>query len=188
MAKECLWYNGETSHYELLEFEPDELTDDEIIEKAKAELTKKYTMNEEDFKKAKETLYVIDVDNLRKVGKEDIKSIPERISKLIEGKSEATIKEIFEEARNLEAEKARKQAILDYMDEYRAYVKSCVEDPDFDLTTMEDFDTWVQEEKDEEKIRCKKCGSFNTEKRGKEKYCTDCGHEDEITPDNRANW
>jgi hypothetical protein len=187
MAKECLWYNGEEGHYHLLDFDPNGLATEQITEKALKELGS-MGITGEDASKAMETLYLIDVDDLIKVGGTETNSIAERILKLIECKSEATIKGIFEEALKLEAERARRHTIMDYMDEYRAYAKSCIEDPDFDLTTMEDFDTWVEEEKYEEKIRCKECGCFNTEQRGTIKHCTDCAFEDTITPHNQANW
>ena len=34
MAKECLWYNGEDSAYELLDFDPNELTNKKIRDMA----------------------------------------------------------------------------------------------------------------------------------------------------------
>lgn len=76
----------------------------------------------------------------------------------------------------------------DYLDEYRAYVKSFIEDPNADLAALESFNEWLEEEEYQQKIRCRKCGSLNTEKRGKIKHCTDCLHEDKITPENQANW
>ena len=68
MNKECLWYNGEVSCYELLDFDPNGLTKDEIINKAWEILVRKYGFNDmEERDKAMETLYLLDVDNLEKV-------------------------------------------------------------------------------------------------------------------------
>ena len=82
----------------------------------------------------------------------------------------------------------KKRMVSKYIDEYRSYLRDCLDDLDFDLTTLEDFDTWVEEEEQEKKIRCKKCGSLNTEQRGSEKHCTDCNQVEMITPNNKANW
>jgi len=64
MTKECVWYNGETSSYELLDFDPNGLTKEEIVKKAKEILYEKYGFNKDDLNKVSETLYLIDVDNL----------------------------------------------------------------------------------------------------------------------------
>ena len=66
MAKECLWYNGELSCYELLDFDPNGMHKEEIIEEAKARLILK-GINFKDLDKALETLYLIDVDDLKRV-------------------------------------------------------------------------------------------------------------------------
>jgi len=43
---ECLWYNGEMSCYELLDFNPNGLSKKEIITKAKECLKRKYAFTE----------------------------------------------------------------------------------------------------------------------------------------------
>lgn len=70
MTKECLWYNGETGNYELLDFDPNGLTKEEIIK----EVTKIFEeifpeWNNPKFNKEKvfETLYLLDIDNLEKI-------------------------------------------------------------------------------------------------------------------------
>lgn len=65
MSKECVWYNGEMGFYEVLDFDPNGLTKEEIIEKAKINLTKRY--GDIDLDKVMETVYLIDIDNLEKV-------------------------------------------------------------------------------------------------------------------------
>lgn len=70
MTKECLWYNGETGHYELLEFDPNGLTKNQIIkevEKIFANIFPEW--DNPDFSKEKvfETLYLIDVDDFKRV-------------------------------------------------------------------------------------------------------------------------
>lgn len=66
MTKECLWYNGVLGCYELLDFDPNGLSKEEIVEEAKAKLLLKgFEFN--DLNKALETLYLIDVDALKRV-------------------------------------------------------------------------------------------------------------------------
>lgn len=67
LAKECLWYNGEVGVYELLDFNPDGLTKAQIIRKAKEILNKEYAFDDVGMRKAMETLYLIDIDNLEHV-------------------------------------------------------------------------------------------------------------------------
>lgn len=69
MDKECLWYNGETGMYELLEFEPEGMDNEEVSIKAFEILKEMYGFTEEEREKVLETLYLIDVDNLKKVNK-----------------------------------------------------------------------------------------------------------------------
>ena len=111
-----------------------------------------------------------------------------RIAKLTKGKSPETVEKIFQDAKRFADDQERKRRVSKYVDEYRSYLRDCLDDPDFDLTTLEDFDTWAEEEEQENKIRCKKCGSLNTEQRGTEKYCTDCNQVEMITANNQANW
>lgn len=66
MAKECLWYNGEMACYELLDFDPNKLTNKEIMKKAWEILKRKYILSNQDKRKALETLYLIDIDDLKK--------------------------------------------------------------------------------------------------------------------------
>lgn len=63
MVKECLWYNGEHGVYELLDFDPNGLTKEQIISKVKKEFDNKGLFGEE-VDKAMETVYLLDVDNL----------------------------------------------------------------------------------------------------------------------------
>ena len=65
---ECLWYNGELGHYELLDFDPRNLSKEEILKKATKELKSKFAFDDIAMKKALETLYTIKVKDLKKVG------------------------------------------------------------------------------------------------------------------------
>lgn len=79
----------------------------------------------------------------------------------------------------LGAVKKQKIQLHDYMDEYRSYVKDCVDDNNFDLSTMESWHDWIETEEYEKKyLRCKKCESLNTASTIVKK-CTDCGHKSE---------
>lgn len=62
MTFECLWYNGEYGYYELLDFDPNELSPKEVKEKAWDVLKDKYPFDEDDKRKVMETLYLLDVD------------------------------------------------------------------------------------------------------------------------------
>ena len=66
MSKECLFYNGEISCYELLDFDPNGLTNKELVREIKKQLKNK-GFSEEDMIKAFETIYLIDTDNLENV-------------------------------------------------------------------------------------------------------------------------
>ena len=88
---------------------------------------------------------------------------------------------------NNEDEQAKKD-VIEYMADYRSYVLDCVNDDNFDLTTLEDWYTWLEEEKEEQKIRCSECGSLNTNDNGTDKLCTDCGFISKVTEDNKGNW
>jgi len=65
--KECLWYNGEIGCYELLDFNPNELTEEQIKEKAEELLREKYSFTEQEMEKVRETIYLIDINNLEKI-------------------------------------------------------------------------------------------------------------------------
>ena len=67
MAKECLWYNGELGNYVLLDFDPNGLTNNEIIEKAKEILKEEYGFNKNDWRRVLETLYLLDTNNLETI-------------------------------------------------------------------------------------------------------------------------
>lgn len=65
MTKECIWYNGETASYELLDFDPNDCKDEqEIKTQAIKVLREKWQFSDEDLEKAKKTIYLIDIDNL----------------------------------------------------------------------------------------------------------------------------
>ncbi len=66
MSKECLFYNGELGCYELLNFDPNGLTNRELIIKIKKELKNK-GFSEEEMIKVFETIYLINVDNLKNI-------------------------------------------------------------------------------------------------------------------------
>ena len=66
MGKECLFYNGEFSCYELLDFDPNGLTNKELVRKIKQQLKNK-GFSKEDIIRAFETIYLIDIDNLKNV-------------------------------------------------------------------------------------------------------------------------
>ena len=65
MAKECLWYNGETGCYELMDFNPDDMTKEELSERIEGWLRRRYMLNPEEIKKAKETVYLVDPEHLK---------------------------------------------------------------------------------------------------------------------------
>lgn len=66
MSKECLFYNGEFSCYELLDFDPNGLANKELVRKIKEQLKNK-GLSKEEMIKAFETIYLVDVDNLKNV-------------------------------------------------------------------------------------------------------------------------
>lgn len=63
---ECLFYNGETGCYELLDFDPRGLTKNLLVEKAKKCLENKGICRE-DIGKALETVYLLEVKHLKKI-------------------------------------------------------------------------------------------------------------------------
>ena len=68
IMKECLWYNGETGCYELLDFNQNELeTKEGIRASAEAELRRKYGFDDEEIEKVMETVYLLDIDCLESV-------------------------------------------------------------------------------------------------------------------------
>jgi hypothetical protein len=99
MAKECLWYNGEMGQYELLDFDPNGLTKQQIIEKAKQELRKKYSFTDDDIHRAMESLYLLDIDSLDKLRESEGK-IPYGYQIVIEGHDEDQMRNLFEEIQN----------------------------------------------------------------------------------------
>jgi len=64
---ECIWYNGETACYELLDFDPSGLSKDEIRNKAIEKLQDKYRFDVRGIEKATETIYLINSDDLKRV-------------------------------------------------------------------------------------------------------------------------
>ena len=73
MTRECLWYNGETACYELLDFNPDEYnTKIGIKTMALSLLKRKYGFSEEELEKVSKTLYLLDIDNLENLEKENL--------------------------------------------------------------------------------------------------------------------
>jgi hypothetical protein len=66
MTKECLYYNGEFGCYNLLDFDPNGLTNRELIIKIKKDLEKK-GFSREDIIKEIEAVYLIDINNLEKI-------------------------------------------------------------------------------------------------------------------------
>ena len=71
MSKECLWYDGVRGCYHSLDFDPNGLSDWQIVEDAKKQLEDCLGLFGEDLEKAMETVYLIDVDNLEKVKKNE---------------------------------------------------------------------------------------------------------------------
>lgn len=67
MIKECIWYNGEFSQYELLDFDPNGLSKKAVASAAWEMLKKRYIFGVEDKKKVMETLYLLDVSTLERV-------------------------------------------------------------------------------------------------------------------------
>jgi len=62
--KECLWYDGTEGVYELLDFDPNGLSNEQVKEKALKCLKDKYGFAEWEMEKVSETLYLIDINNL----------------------------------------------------------------------------------------------------------------------------
>lgn len=71
VTKECLWYDGVQVCYYLLNFDPNGLVDWQIIENAKKQLEDCFGLYGKDLEKAMETVYLIDVDSLEKVKKNE---------------------------------------------------------------------------------------------------------------------
>ena len=71
VTKECLWYDGVQGCYYLLNFDPNGLVDWQIIENAKKQLEDCFGLYGKDLEKAMETVYLIDVDSLEKVKKNE---------------------------------------------------------------------------------------------------------------------
>lgn len=67
MEKECIWYNGTSGNYEVLDFDPDNLSKKKIVAKARKILKKKYTFSDEDLNEALKTLYLLNIENLEKL-------------------------------------------------------------------------------------------------------------------------
>lgn len=74
MAHECLWYNGEGGKYHLLDFDPDGLTKIELKEEIINHL-KRLGLSNDDIIKAAETVYLININNLKRVFKEPHKEL-----------------------------------------------------------------------------------------------------------------
>ena len=71
MAKECLWYDGVQGCYHLLDFDPNGLSNQQVIVNAVKQLEDCFGLYGEDLEKAMETVYLIDVDSLEKVRKNE---------------------------------------------------------------------------------------------------------------------
>ena len=67
MAQECLWYDGVQGCYHLLDFDPNGLKIRQIVQIAKKLLEDCFGLYGEDLEKAMETVYLLDVDSLRRV-------------------------------------------------------------------------------------------------------------------------
>jgi len=67
MAQECLWYDGVQGCYHLLDFDPNGLKIRQIVQNAKKLLEDCFGLYGEDLEKAMETVYLLDVDSLRRV-------------------------------------------------------------------------------------------------------------------------
>lgn len=67
MTKEVLWYNGDVGCYELLDFDPNGMSNEEVAEKAWEMLEERYNFEDEEKSKVMETLYLLDVNNLERV-------------------------------------------------------------------------------------------------------------------------
>ena len=67
MPKECLWYDGFRGCYHLLDFDPNGLSDRQIIEDAEKQLEDCFGLYGADLEKAMQTVYLIDVDSLERV-------------------------------------------------------------------------------------------------------------------------
>jgi hypothetical protein len=70
MTQECLWYDGVEGCYHLLEFDPNGLKIWQVVENAKKQLENCFGLHGQDLEKAMETVYLIDIDNLKRVKKD----------------------------------------------------------------------------------------------------------------------
>lgn len=66
MSKECLWYDGENACYHLLDFDPDGLSETEVVQKAREKLTD-IGLYGGDINRMAESLYLLDVSALKSV-------------------------------------------------------------------------------------------------------------------------
>ena len=71
MSKECLWYDGVRGCYHLLDFDPNGLRDWQIIKNVTKQLEDCFGLYGEDLEKAMETVYLMDVESLEKVKKNE---------------------------------------------------------------------------------------------------------------------
>lgn len=80
MIYECLWYDGDGS-YRLLDFDPNGLSDlelkEEVINHLKIIVSPSipFGLSNDYIKKACETVYLVDVNNLKRVFKEPYKEL-----------------------------------------------------------------------------------------------------------------
>ena len=63
-TKECLWYNSEIGHYELLDFDPNGLTKQQIINRAWKILIELYLFKKNDEREVLDSLYLLPVHSL----------------------------------------------------------------------------------------------------------------------------
>ena len=69
MTQECLWYDGVEGCYHLLEFDPNGLRIGQVVVNAKKQLESCFGLSGVDLERAMETVYLSDVDNLKRVKK-----------------------------------------------------------------------------------------------------------------------
>jgi len=68
---------------------------------------------------------------------------------------------------------------------YRQYVKDCLEDPEFEITSLESFQEWKEEEKE---CKCPSDCPFWTYERMKDEVCSMCPESCEMDQTKICMW
>jgi hypothetical protein len=69
MSVECLWYDGESVCYHLLDFDPEGLSEGQVVQEARRSLIGIGLLCDRDERKMLESLYLLDTSTLKSVGR-----------------------------------------------------------------------------------------------------------------------